>query len=122
MNFEEQLSSVLNNPEAMSKISSIIGALGGGDQAPPAAQSTSQPMQSAPQPMQQAASQAPAAQPGLQGLGNLNLPDLSGDNRTRLLMAVKPFLSEKRAPYVDGAVALLRMMQLGKLGKDMKLF
>ena len=105
----------MSNPEAMSKISSIIGALGGGatqetpQQQPPQQQSMPQP-----QPIQ--------PQQQMPSLPNLNLPDLSGDNRTKLLMAVKPFLSEKRAPYVDGAVALLRMMQLGKLGKDMKLF
>lgn len=104
----------MNDPEAMSKISSIIGALGGG-----ATQETPQQ-----QPSQQPMAQPQFSQPQQQmpSLPNLNLPDLSGDNRTKLLMAVKPFLSEKRAPYVDGAVALLRMMQLGKLGKDMKLF
>lgn len=100
----------MSNPEAMSKISSIIGALGGGaTQETPQQQPLPQPQPSQPQ------QQTPP-------VPNFNLPDLSGDNRTKLLMAVKPFLSEKRAPYVDGAVALLRMMQLGKLGKDMKLF
>lgn len=115
MTLEEQLSSVLNDPEAMSKISSIIGALGGGGGSQAPAQSPAPQPQPAPNP---AAPQLPAANP-LQGL---NLPDLSSDNRTKLLMALKPFLSEKRAPYVDGAVALLRMMQLGKMGKDLKLF
>ena len=115
MNLEEQISSVLNDPEAMSKISSIIGALGGNAPAPQQSSSAVQPVPSP----QNTAPAAPAALPSLQGL---NLPDLSGDNRTKLLMAIKPFLSEKRAPYVDGAVAILRMMQLGKLGKDMKLF
>ncbi len=111
MNLEEQLSAVLNNPEAMSKISSVLGALGGG-----AAQDS--PRQDV-QPQQQAQNLPANASPNdfLK-----NLPDLGGDNRARLLMAIKPFLSEKRAPYVDGAVALLRMMQLGKTGKDLKLF
>lgn len=106
MNIEEQLSAVLNDPEAMNKISSIIGALGGG-----AAQNG----QSVP-------AQQPAAPQPVQNSGGLQLPDVSGDNRTKLLMAIKPFLSEKRAPYVDGAVTILKMMQLGKLGKDLKLF
>ncbi len=120
MNLEEQISSVLSDPEAMSKISSIVSALGGGG-ASPAPQSAPQAQQQPQQP--QPPSPTPQPQPTLPaGLQNLNLPDLGNDNRTRLLMAVKPFLSEKRAPYVDGAVALLRMMQLGKLGKDMKLF
>lgn len=104
MNLEEQISSVLNDPEAMSKLSSIVSALGaGGQQA-----------QNEPQPLPQAQPQPQMQIP--------NLPDISGDNRTKLLMAIKPFLSEKRAPYVDGAVAILRMMKLGKLGKDLKLF
>ncbi len=98
MNLEEQLSSVLSDPEAMSKISSIIGALGAGT--PPAAPS------------------APPSEPS----AAFNLPDMGGDRRVRLLNALKPFLSEKRAPYVDGAVTILKMMQLGKLGKDLKLF
>ncbi len=106
MNLEEQISSVLNDPEAISKLTSIVSALGAGGQAPA-------PPAPSPGPVQ---SENPAMQSGFK------LPDISGDNRTRLLMAIKPFLSEKRAPYVDGAVALLRMMQLGKLGKDMKLF
>lgn len=90
MNLEEQLSAVLSDPEAMSKISAIAGSLGLSAQAQP--EQTAQPASSVP-----------------------SLPDLSGDNRTKLLMALKPFLSTKRAGYVDGAVAILRMMQLGKL-------
>ena len=101
MNLEEQLSAVLSDPEAMNKISSIMGALG----APSQDQSQSQQPQPAPQ---------------LPSLSGLKLPDMAGDNRTKLLMALKPFLSQKRAPYVDGAVALLGMMQLGKLSGAME--
>ncbi len=94
MTLEEQISSVLNDPEAMSKISSIASALGAGT--PPAA-----------------APQEPSPPPAA---GGLRLPDVSGDNRARLLMALKPFLSKKRAPYVDSAVAILRLAQVGALG------
>lgn len=96
MNLEEQISAVLSDPEAMSKISSIAGALG----------------------MQPTAQEQPPAQPqppALPALSGMKLPDMGGDNRTKLLMALKPFLSSKRAPYVDGAIALMGMMQLGKL-------
>ena len=96
MNLEEQISAVLNDPEAMNKISSIAGALG---MQPPVQEQPSAPPQ-------------PSALPDLSGL---RLPDMGGDNRAKLLMALKPFLSSKRAPYVDGAIALLGMMQLGKL-------
>lgn len=105
MNLENQLSAVLNDPEAMSKIAAIAGSLGlGGDSG---GQNTPQ---SSPQPAPVQANDPPPQQ------GGLRLPDLGNDDRTKLLMSLKPFLSQKRAPYVDGAVALLRMMQLGKLG------
>lgn len=54
------------------------------------------------------------------------MPNLSAlmpdDERTRLLLALKPFLSEKRAPYMDSAVNILRLASMGKIGKDLKLF
>lgn len=51
------------------------------------------------------------------------LPGLTlNDDRTRLLLAIKPFLSEKRAPYMDSAVNILRLAAIGKIGKDMNLF
>ena len=94
MNLEEQLSKVLSDPEAMSKISSIAGSLG----------------LQAPQQMPEPAPAQPS--PALQ---NFRFPDLGGDDRAKLLMALKPFLSAKRAPYVDGAVAMLSIMKLGSL-------
>lgn len=51
-----------------------------------------------------------------------NLGGAVNDDRTRLLMALKPFLSEKRAPYMDSAVTMLKLASVGKLGKDLKLF
>lgn len=54
------------------------------------------------------------------------MPNLSSfiaeDDRTRLLKAIKPFLSEKRAPYMDSAINILRLASIGKIGKDLKLF
>ena len=94
MNLEEQISKVLSDPEAMSKISSIAGSLG------------LQP----PQPDQPA-----AAQPPMGAMQGFKFPELGGDDRAKLLMALKPFLSEKRAPYVDGAVAILSIMKMGSL-------
>lgn len=44
------------------------------------------------------------------------------DDRTRLLLAIKPFLSEKRAPYMDSAINILRLASIGKIGKDLNLF
>lgn len=54
---------------------------------------------------------------------NKSLSDiLPSDDRVRLLLAIKPFLSEKRAPYMDSAVNILKLASLGKIGKDLKLF
>jgi hypothetical protein len=47
---------------------------------------------------------------------------MPNDDRTKLLLALKPFLSEKRAGYMDSAVNILRLASLGKIGKDLKLF
>jgi len=44
------------------------------------------------------------------------------DNRTRLLLALKPSLSEERARRVDGAVKLLKLIQLLPLLKETDLF
>lgn len=44
------------------------------------------------------------------------------DNRTRLLLALKPILSEERARRVDGAVKLLKLVQLLPLIKETDLF
>ena len=44
------------------------------------------------------------------------------DNRTRLLLALKPILSEERARRVDGAVKLLKLIQLLPLLKETDLF
>ncbi|MBQ7876474.1 MAG: hypothetical protein IJ316_04210 [Clostridia bacterium] len=44
------------------------------------------------------------------------------DDRTRLLLALKPFLSQKRAPYMDSAINILKLVSIGKIGKDLKLF
>lgn len=44
------------------------------------------------------------------------------DNRTRLLLALKPILSEERARRIDGAVKLLKLIQLLPLLKETDLF
>lgn len=54
-------------------------------------------------------------------MGNLSSL-MPPDDRTRLLLALKPFLSPKRAPYMDSAINILRFASIGKIGKDLKLF
>ena len=114
--FEQQIKNALADPDIMQKVSGVLAGLSGGSGN---AESQSAPSQSAP------------SIPGLSGLSGLsNLPSfpqnltnlMPQDDRTRLLLAIKPFLSEKRAPYMDSAVNILKLVSIGKIGKDLKLF
>ncbi len=95
MDLEQELSKALQDPEIMSKVGSILSSLGGADS--------------------QGDDSAPAALIP-------SIPKLPPDDRAKLLMAIKPFLSEKRAPYMDTAVTILSLLKMGKIGKDLKLF
>ncbi len=99
--FEQQIKNALADPDIMQKVSGVLKNLGGSDNSSP--QSENSPLG--------------AALPALSSLA-------SGvqDDRTRLLLAIKPFLSEKRAPYMDSAVNILKLVSIGKIGKDLKLF
>lgn len=44
------------------------------------------------------------------------------DDRSRLLFAIKPFLSEDARPHVDSAVKLLKVISLLKLAGELDLF
>ncbi len=52
-------------------------------------------------------------------LGSLNGED---DNNTKLLTALKPYLSEKRAESADKAIKLMKLTKLSSLLGDMNLF
>lgn len=52
----------------------------------------------------------------LSQMGNTN------DERTRLLDALKPFLSDTRKPHVDRALQLLKLTKLAQIAKSMDLF
>jgi len=55
----------------------------------------------------------------LQGLmGNQN----QHDDRSALLLALRPFLSEERRPQVDQAIKMLRLSQLAKTAQELELF
>ena len=116
--FEQQIKNALSDPDIMQKVSGVLAGLSGSSGN---ADSSSAPSQSAPSPP------APSF-PGLSGLSNLSsIPQslsniMPQDDRTRLLLAIKPFLSEKRAPYMDSAVNILKLVSIGKIGKDLKLF
>ena len=98
--FEQQIKNALSDPDIMQKALGVLQNLGGGggeqkNETPPS---------------------SPPAFPA-------NLASLAPtDDRTRLLLALKPFLSEKRAPYMDSAINILKLVSIGKIGKDLKLF
>ena len=101
MDFEKEISKALSDPDIMQKVSGILSSMG-----------------NTPENDNSVSAQAPP-----DGIKNI-LGALAGapqDDRTRLLMAIKPFLSERRAPYMDSAVTILKLASLGKLGKDLKL-
>ena len=101
MDLNEEISKALADPDIMNKVSGILSSMGNNKEETP-----------------------PAQAPDLSGLGNIMgaLKSAPTDDRTRLLLAIKPFLSEKRAPYMDSAVTILKLASIGKLGKDLKLF
>lgn len=101
MDIEQEISKALADPDIMNKVSSVLSSLGEGGA-------------SSEKPSNALASNEGAL---LNALGkNMN------DDRTNLLMAIKPFLSEKRAPYMDSALTIMKLVKMGKIGKDLKLF
>lgn len=44
------------------------------------------------------------------------------DDRSRLLSAIRPFLSEERKPHVDSAIKLLKIVSIIKLAGELDLF
>lgn len=103
MELEKEISKALADPDIMNKVSSVLASLGGSDHNK---------------------EETSPAMPDLGGIGNIMgaLRSAPSDDRTRLLYALKPFLSEKRAPYMDSAVTILKLASIGKLGKDLNLF
>lgn len=104
MDLEQEISKALADPDIMNKVSDVLSSLGNGGE--------------------KSGDNSGAEQSQEKGIANV-LSSLGGavsDDRTRLLMAIKPFLSQKRAPYMDSAVTILKLASMGKLGKDLKLF
>lgn len=98
-----KIEALLNQPDAMEKLSQAAQSLfggSGGEAAPPSAEGL------------------PDLDIGaiMNIMGKLN--HMGDDNRARLLMALKPHLSEKRRARVDTAVKLLKLASLAPLLKD----
>ena len=100
MDLEKEISKALSDPDIVNKVQGMLSSLGSGEGGEKSEESS-----------------LPITPNMLSALGSqLN------DDRTRLLMAIKPFLSEKRAPYMDSALTILKFASVGKIGKDLKLF
>ncbi len=95
MDIENELAKALSDPEIMNKVGGILSSLSANSQSNGESPATPE------NPLSWAAG-------------------ASQDDRTRLLMAIKPFLSEKRAPYMDSAVMLLRLAKMGKIAELFK--
>ena len=100
MDLEKEISKALSDPDIMNKVGSVLSSLGkdsgGGSEKEESNSSENNVLKA--------------------------LSSTVSDDRTNLLLALKPFLSEKRAPYMDSAMTVLRLAKMGKLGKDLKLF
>ncbi len=119
----ETLKEILGD-NADEKINTVLGMLGG------ASEGSGDPQQSSPQrgaenalsaltgsaPSDNSAGITPELFSQAQGLMK-QLSTLGGDNRSRLLMSLKPFMRESRKQSIDSAVKLLRLAQLSHMFK-----
>lgn len=102
MDFEKEISKALSDPEIMNKVQGVLSSLNNNEE--------------------KEEEETPKESPKLPANMLSSLGGMVNDDRTRLLLAIKPFLSEKRAPYMDSALTILKFASMGKLGKDLKLF
>lgn len=110
--WEEKLSSILNDPQAMSRIMSIAQSLDGGksDPAP-----TPEP-EGPPQPDQGGLDLDPRLMAaGMQALAAWQGPD---DSRTALLQALRPFLRAERHAKLDKAVRITKLSKVVRAALD----
>ena len=102
MDFEKEISKALSDPDIMNKVQGVLSSLNNNEE--------------------KGEEESPKESPKLPANMLSSLGGMVNDDRTRLLLAIKPFLSEKRAPYMDSALTILKFASMGKLGKDLKLF
>ncbi len=110
----ERLAEILNDPESLNRVRAMAEGILGGEQQPPK-------------------NSAPDLNLGLEGgidaaqmtkimsiLSRLN--KTGDDNRSRLLLALKPHLSSPRQEKVDTAIKLMKLIDLLPLLKDSGIF
>lgn len=126
--FEEKLNQILSSPSAMEQIMALAGSLSG-DPPPSGGQQAGQPTQTA-----QSGQSPPPFSGGMGGMGGLGdlgslfssvdpgmiakvLPLIAefqhqDDDRTRLLEAMRPFLSPQRQGRLEQAVQITRLTRV----------
>ena len=107
----EKLNGILSDPEAMRDIAALASQLGMDS---PGVHSKPEP-QPEPEPLGDTAALISSLAPAL---GSLR----QEDEVTRLLEAMRPFLSEERRLKLDKAKRLIKVMKLMPLIKDLPLF
>lgn len=103
--FSEQISKILSDPQAMEQIKSMAGMFGSENNSRPAP---------APQPIQNSPPAGMMSPELLSAVGRV-MPLLSeykkDDNATRLLAALRPFLSRDKQQKLDEATKMLQMLR-----------
>ena len=113
--FDEKLSSILSDPNAMNQIMALAQNLGGPSkkEAPP----PSSPGTDSMDPASLLSSLDPQMlQTGMELLRQFSAQD---DEKTALLLALRPFLKEERYAKVDRAVQIARLSRLLRVGFDL---
>lgn len=124
--FEEKLSAILNNPQAMSQIMSIAQSLDGSkgqsevqppSETQPQSPEAEAPAQAAPA---ETAPAGPDLDPRLMAAGMQALAAWQGpeDSRTALLQALRPFLKPERHGKLDKALRITRLSKVVRAGLD----
>lgn len=109
-NPEEILKSFLDDPDALNSIGEILGAIGGGADSGEDEQNSD--------------SASFFENPELIFKIGQIMSGLSGgdDNETRLIKALKPYLSKQRSASADKAIKLLKLSKMAPLLGDMNIF
>ncbi|MBQ9165689.1 MAG: hypothetical protein IJX71_01985 [Oscillospiraceae bacterium] len=114
--FEEKLNQILSSPSAMEQIMALAGSLSGetGTKEQEQAQTQSQTAAPAPSPMAGLGDLFSGIDPGMimKLLPLLSQLQDQGDEKTRLLEAMKPFLAPERQSRLDQAVRIARLSRL----------
>ena len=103
---EEMLKSILNDPESINKIGSLLSSLGGEDKGEPEQKNEGE-EGTTPFPIN------PETLMRITGMYNKILKE--DDPRVNLLYALLPYMNEKRKSNTEQAIKLLRMSKMSSL-------